>query len=354
MRADPERLSSAAQKSTREWVREAWFEIYSETGQAPNDAKIKDWLVAKTGGQRNNTVISKELQAIRQEAEAYYFNGKVMPDLPAEFPTELVLPVSQFVSELLKTAKLWAENALEARRTEIEKEITAVRQAASVAVATAQQEAVEARAEAARLNDCLNDRERAIERATAEIASHQTRVVELERELSAEQVHRGEAVVRVAELQESLLLAKESSEAAAVAHRLELSRAEERHQGFERVMTDRVAEEQARAIALQSELSKLEHRHKVLRDERDSVALQLSEMTGKQSEASAQLLVVRQDLEARISELAVLRAKLSDAGIEDRAIGDMAQFARSAGWETAPSAPVKRAKPKRQNLKPTR
>ncbi len=164
---------------TRQLVRQAWIEIYQATGEAPNDAAVKEWFVKKEGGSRNNNVVSKELQAIRREAEQGYFDNLTMPGLKLEFPRDLAAVASQFFSELVKGARAHAGQELSVERERLASEARAVRSDAEARVAQAQTEAQTATARAQTLEALLRDRDDALRRQEAELASLQEQVAQM-------------------------------------------------------------------------------------------------------------------------------------------------------------------------------
>jgi len=139
---------------TRLLVRQAWMELYQATGRAPNDAAVKEWLVKREGVSRNSTTVSQELQTIRRDAEQAYFETTMLPGLKLGLPTELALAASQFLAELLKAG----------------------RSEAASRVAEAQSEVRRAAIEIEALEERLKDRDKQLERRSAELAALRERI----------------------------------------------------------------------------------------------------------------------------------------------------------------------------------
>jgi chromosome segregation ATPase len=321
---------------TRSLVRQAWLELFGAHGCAPNDAAVKTWLTEKTGSARNSNTVSTELQAIRREAERRHFDAQVLPGLPPDFPEELVPIASQCFAELLNAGKAWAAAALSSHRAELEQHAAAAREQAAADVAGAQSALTQARAEVLALADRLSDRDRQIEAGALETSALRGRVRELDAALATEAGRVQAAQQRVVDLQASLEEAQREREASLERYRGDLARAEDRYAGFEHMMTARVAEEQAKVAALKNAMTKLEQRERAGHLARESLAMRVSELTGKLAETSNLVAAQRRDLEVRIGAAAVLDAKLAELRIPENRMTDALRFALDAGWKPEP------------------
>lgn len=280
----------ARMTDTRELVNLCWLEIFAKTGKAPNDAQVKEWLLARVGSARNGNTISQELQAIRARAERALFESISMPGLPPSIPDELRAGVSGLFAQMVQSCRDFAAGEFTAERERIQSQAAADVQAAEAIAA-------QARSEVSALSEKVQQQE-------SEIAA-----------LTSADMHKGEQIAVLQEQSKGLTarLATETARADRAVemrehelaqHRAEIAKSDERYKGFEAVMTQRVIEEQNKVAHLRADLDALRGSNTVLAEERVSALRRCSELQGQLSEISAVLDKTRQQLDGKIALIA--------------------------------------------------